>query len=175
MSDIVRKSMDLQAEADRIKRKNILESEGDRDAMTNRAMGHKQSLELMAEGKRIEAVKAAQAAAQSTRFAAEAQADAIRLVSESIGENTRATEVCGARQLQSENSLSSHIHSPHASTTPQAMNLEVTKNYLQSFGNIAKECNTVVLPANMQDPSGMHGTHPPPPPLRAQKKVTKRK
>eukprot|EP01061_Rhynchopus_euleeides_P038194 TRINITY_DN6561_c0_g2_i1.p1 TRINITY_DN6561_c0_g2~~TRINITY_DN6561_c0_g2_i1.p1 ORF type:complete len:417 (+),score=140.13 TRINITY_DN6561_c0_g2_i1:2873-4123(+) len=128
VSDIVRKSMDLQAQADRIRRKNVLESEGDRDAMTNRAEGEKQARVLVAEADRIAAVKQAEAQAEGLRVLASAQAEAISQVSDAIKNNDMSAD---------------------------AMRLDVAKKYLDSFGNIAKEGNTVLLPANMQDPSSM--------------------
>eukprot|EP01059_Diplonema_ambulator_P036789 TRINITY_DN9367_c0_g1_i2.p1 TRINITY_DN9367_c0_g1~~TRINITY_DN9367_c0_g1_i2.p1 ORF type:complete len:212 (+),score=54.44 TRINITY_DN9367_c0_g1_i2:80-715(+) len=128
VSDIVRKSMDLQAEADRKRRKNVLESEGDRDAMSNRAAGEQKAKELLAEAEKVAMVKRAEAEAEKMRLMSEAQAAAIKTVAESIKMNRNAEE---------------------------AMRLEVAKKYLESFGNLAKTTNTVVLPANMQDPSAM--------------------
>ena len=128
VSEMVRKSMDYQAQADRTRRKNVLESEGDRDAMTNRATGEKRAKELMAEADKIAEVKAAEAAAVSIRMRAEAQADAIKVVSASLSENSNSSE---------------------------AVNLDVAKTYLNGFSNIAKECNTVILPTNLNDPSSM--------------------
>lgn len=37
----------------------------------------------------------------------------------------------------------------------EAMNLQVAQEYIKEFGKIAKETNTVVLPANMSDLSGL--------------------
>eukprot|EP01063_Lacrimia_lanifica_P022015 TRINITY_DN29725_c0_g1_i1.p1 TRINITY_DN29725_c0_g1~~TRINITY_DN29725_c0_g1_i1.p1 ORF type:complete len:416 (+),score=129.38 TRINITY_DN29725_c0_g1_i1:43-1290(+) len=128
VSDIVRKSMDLQAQADRIRRKSVLESEGDRDAMLNRAKGEKGAREMMATAEKTAAICLAEGEAEKLRLTAEAQAVAIERVSEAIRQNGNAHE---------------------------AMKLEVAKGYIQSFGNIAKETNTVVLPSNMQDPSAM--------------------
>eukprot|EP01060_Flectonema_neradi_P026923 TRINITY_DN3655_c0_g1_i1.p1 TRINITY_DN3655_c0_g1~~TRINITY_DN3655_c0_g1_i1.p1 ORF type:complete len:394 (+),score=70.89 TRINITY_DN3655_c0_g1_i1:50-1231(+) len=128
VSDMVRKSMDFQAQADRTRRKNVLESEGDRDAMTNRATGEKRSKELMAEAEKIAEVKAAEAAAIGIKMRAEAQAEAIRMVSDAITKNANSS---------------------------QALNLDVAKKYLEGFSNIAKECNTVILPSNLNEPSTM--------------------
>eukprot|EP01064_Diplonema_japonicum_P001461 TRINITY_DN1093_c0_g3_i1.p2 TRINITY_DN1093_c0_g3~~TRINITY_DN1093_c0_g3_i1.p2 ORF type:complete len:176 (+),score=43.18 TRINITY_DN1093_c0_g3_i1:772-1299(+) len=120
--------MDLQAEADRKRRKNVLESEGDRDAMTNRAAGEQKAKELLAEAERVVTVKQAEGEASKMKLISEAQADAIRIVATTIKNNANSEE---------------------------AMKLEVAKKYIESFGNIAKETNTVVLPSNLQDPSAM--------------------
>ncbi|KAJ9457449.1 hypothetical protein DIPPA_30229 [Diplonema papillatum] len=128
VSSIVRNSMDLQAQADRQRRKVVVESEGERDAMTNRALGEKRAKELMAEAEKVSIVKEAEAAAESARIRAEAQATAIQLVSDAIRDNSNSS---------------------------QAINFDVAKKYIDSFGKIAKECNTVVLPSNLQDPSAM--------------------
>lgn len=37
----------------------------------------------------------------------------------------------------------------------QAINLKIAEEYVQSFGNIAKAGNTVVVPANLADISGL--------------------
>lgn len=48
--DQIKRSMELQAESERIKRSHILNSEGERDSKINAAMGIKQSLILEGEG-----------------------------------------------------------------------------------------------------------------------------
>lgn len=47
----IKRSMELQAESERIKRSKILASEGERDSLINKAIGIKQSLILEGEGK----------------------------------------------------------------------------------------------------------------------------
>ena len=37
----------------------------------------------------------------------------------------------------------------------QAMNLSVAEKYIEAFANLAKESNTVVVPANVGDAAGM--------------------
>ena len=48
--DQIKRSMELQAESERVKRSQILNSEGDRDSAINKALGTKQSLILQGEG-----------------------------------------------------------------------------------------------------------------------------
>ncbi|MCI5224082.1 MAG: paraslipin, partial [Candidatus Electrothrix sp. AR4] len=40
----------------------------------------------------------------------------------------------------------------------EAANLEVAKKYLDEFGKLAKENNTMILPGNLTDVSGMVAT-----------------
>lgn len=49
--DQIKRSMELQAESERIKRSKILNSEGERDSSINQALGEKQGLILEGEGK----------------------------------------------------------------------------------------------------------------------------
>ena len=48
--DAIRRSMELQAESERIKRSKILSSEGERESQINQASGQKQSQILTGEG-----------------------------------------------------------------------------------------------------------------------------
>jgi len=69
----VRQSMDMQAEAERRKRADILQSEGERQAQVNAAEGHKKAVVMRAE-----------AEAQKIELRAKATATGIRTVSESL-------------------------------------------------------------------------------------------
>lgn len=69
----VRQSMDMQAEAERRKRAEILQSEGDRQAQVNEAEGHKQAVIMKAE-----------AEAQKITLRAEATAQGLKIISEAL-------------------------------------------------------------------------------------------
>mmetsp|Transcript_1868 Transcript_1868/g.2807 ORF Transcript_1868/g.2807 Transcript_1868/m.2807 type:complete len:393 (-) Transcript_1868:63-1241(-) len=69
----VRQSMDMQAEAERRKRAEILQSEGDRQAQVNAAEGHKRGVIMKAEGE-----------AEKIELQAKATAEGIRLISEAL-------------------------------------------------------------------------------------------
>ncbi len=73
-SPAVRAAMDLQAEAERRKRAEILRSEGDRDAAANAAEGVRKATVLKAQGE-----------AQAIVARAKANAEGIRVLAESIG------------------------------------------------------------------------------------------
>ena len=75
-------AMEAQMKAERVKRAQILESEGDRQAAINRAEGAKQSVVLAAEADKAEQVLKAEGEAQAILAVAEAQAEALRKVGE---------------------------------------------------------------------------------------------
>ncbi|TPV54272.1 paraslipin [Aestuariibacter sp. GS-14] len=76
----VMEAMEAQMKAERVKRAQILESEGDRQAAINRAEGAKQSVVLAAEADKAEQVLKAEGEAQAILAVAEAQAEALRKV-----------------------------------------------------------------------------------------------
>ena len=78
----VMEAMEAQMTAERVKRAQILESEGDRQAAINRAEGAKQSVVLAAEADKAEQVLKAEGEAQAILAVAEAQAEALRKVGE---------------------------------------------------------------------------------------------
>lgn len=123
----VRVAMELQAEAERRKRASVLESEGERQSAINVAEGQKQKLILTSEAARQDAINRADGDAAAILARADATAQGIRMVA-------KATTVPGA---------------------DQAATIKLTEQYLTSFGNIAKEGNTVLLPAAMNDPASM--------------------
>ena len=75
-------AMEAQMKAERVKRAQILESEGDRQAAINRAEGQKASVVLAAEGDKEQQVLKAQGEAQAILAVAAAQAEALHKVGE---------------------------------------------------------------------------------------------
>jgi regulator of protease activity HflC (stomatin/prohibitin superfamily) len=75
-------AMEAQMKAERVKRAQILESEGDRQAAINRAEGQKASVVLAAEAEKEQQVLKAQGEAQAILAVAGAQAEALRQVGE---------------------------------------------------------------------------------------------
>ena len=75
-------AMEAQMKAERVKRAQILESEGDRQAAINVAEGQKASVVLAAEADKEQAVLRAQGEAQAILAVAAAQAEALRQVGE---------------------------------------------------------------------------------------------
>jgi regulator of protease activity HflC (stomatin/prohibitin superfamily) len=75
-------AMEAQMKAERVKRAQILESEGDRQAAINRAEGEKASVVLAAEGDKAQQVLRAEGEAQAILAVAHAQAEALRMIGE---------------------------------------------------------------------------------------------
>ncbi len=120
-------AMEKQMRAEREKRATILTSEGVRDAAINTAEGEKQQV-----------IKASEATRQQRINEAEGQAAGILSVATATAE--------GIRQL------ASAIQSPGGQ---QAVQLRVAEQYIGQFGNLAKEANTLVVPANLTDVASM--------------------
>jgi regulator of protease activity HflC (stomatin/prohibitin superfamily) len=120
-------AMEKQMRAEREKRATILTSEGVRDAAINTAEGEKQ-----------QTIKQSEATRQLRINEAEGQASAILAVANATAE--------GIRQL------ASAIQTPGGQ---QAVQLRVAEQYIGQFGNLAKEANTLVVPANLTDVASM--------------------
>lgn len=123
----VKESMQMQVEAERKKRATVLESQGTRESAINVAEGRKQAQILASEAQKAEQINKAAGEAQAVLAKAEAKAKAIRLLSEALTE-------------QNGNAAAS---------------LSVAEQYVSAFSNLAKESNTVLLPSNTGDVTGM--------------------
>eukprot|EP00667_Euglena_gracilis_P015143 EG_transcript_15742 len=128
VSDLVRQSMDLQAEAERRKRKHILESEGEMTAARNRAEGQKLAVLLLADAERTQIIRRAEGEAEGIRLQAAATSEALHHISEALRVNP---------------------------LSPQAIQLRVAEQYIAAFSNLAKAGNTLLLPTNVSDPSAI--------------------
>ena len=120
-------AMEKQMRAEREKRAVILESEGVRDAEINRAEGQKQRIIKESEASRESQINEAQGEAAAIEAVAVATAAGLRSVAEAVN-------------------------------TPgglDAMQLRIAEQYVTQFGAIAKEGNTLVVPANLADVASM--------------------
>ncbi len=122
-------AMEKQMRAEREKRATVLESEGVRDAKINEAEGEKQRV-----------IKESEAAKQQQINEAEGEAAAILAVAEATAEGLSKV----AAALNEEGG-------------DKAMQLRVAEDYLERFGNLAKEGNTLIVPANLSDVASMIG------------------
>lgn len=125
VSEIVRRSMDLQAEAERRKRKLILDSEGEALAEINRAGGLETAQKHAADAHQYTVQTRAKAEAEAIRIRAAAVADHIHTVSQAM-----------EKEKDSE----------------KAVSLRVAEEYLHQFGKLAKESNTVIMSQPVNDP-----------------------
>jgi regulator of protease activity HflC (stomatin/prohibitin superfamily) len=123
----VLEAMEKQMRAEREKRAVILNSEGERDAKINQAEGQKQRVIKESEAAKQQQINEAEGEAQAILAVATATAEGLRLVAEAAG-------------------------SPGGM---QAMQLRVAEEYLAQFGNLARQGNTLVVPANLSDVAGM--------------------
>lgn len=123
-------AMEKQMKAEREKRAEIAKSEGERQSMINRAEGERAEAIARSEGEKTRRINEAEGQAQEILKVAEATAEGIRRVADSLS-------VPGGQD---------------------AANLEVAKKYLDQFGKLAKENNTMIVPANLADVSSMVAT-----------------
>ncbi|KAG0357378.1 Stomatin-like protein 2, mitochondrial [Gamsiella multidivaricata] len=121
-------SMHQQVSAERTKRAQILDSEGSRQAAINVAEGHKQSTILQSEADKAEQINRATGEAEAILLRAQASAEGIRRIAEAI------TNTPGGHH---------------------AVSLTVADKYVEAFAQLAKETNTLILPANASDASSM--------------------
>lgn len=120
----VKEAMHKQVSAERSKRAEILESEGVRQSKINIAEAEKQSVILSSEANQQEQINRATGESKSITLRAEAVAEGLRDVAKAIVE---------------------------APGGEKAVNLQVAQEYVQQFGKIAKESNTVIVPSNLGD------------------------
>ena len=122
-------AMEKQMRAEREKRATVLQSEGERDAKINEAEGEKQRVIKESEASKQQQINEAQGEAAAILAVAEATAEGLKKVAEAL----------------------------NAEGGDKAMQLRVAEDYLERFGNLAKEGNTLIVPANLSDISSMIG------------------
>jgi len=120
-------AMEKQMRAEREKRAVILTSEGIRDAKINEAEGEKQRVIKESEAAKQQQINEAEGEAQAIFEVAAATAKGLSLVAKSL-------------VMEGGN---------------QAMQLRIAEAYITQFGELAKEGNTLVVPANLTDLSSM--------------------
>jgi regulator of protease activity HflC (stomatin/prohibitin superfamily) len=120
-------AMEKQMRAEREKRAVILTSEGTRDAAINTAEGVKQEVIKASEARKQQQINEAEGQAAAIMAVATATAEGIRRVAEAI-------KLPGGYE---------------------AVQLRVAEQYIGQFGELAKESNTLVLPANVADVGSM--------------------
>ncbi|KAJ2367380.1 Stomatin [Coemansia sp. RSA 2611] len=121
-------AMHSQVSAERSKRAQILESEGARQSAINVAEGAKQAQILASEADKAQQINRAMGEAEGIRQTATAEAQAIERVAQAIRQSDGGELAAG---------------------------LHVAQQYVEAFGKIAKESNTIVVPAAANDVSAM--------------------
>lgn len=120
-------AMEKQMRAEREKRALILTSEGERDAAINQAEGQKQQVIKASEANKLQQINEAEGAAAAILAIAQATAEGLRRVAETI-------QVPGGQE---------------------AVQLRVAEQYIGKFGELAKTTNTLILPATVSDVGSM--------------------
>jgi len=128
--ETVMAAMEKQMKAEREKRAAIATSEGDRQSRINRAEGLRKEAIEISEGEKQKRINEAEGQAKEIELVAHATAEGIKKVAESLSLTGGET----------------------------AANLRVAEKYIAEFGNLAKENNTMIIPANMGDISAMVAT-----------------
>ena len=118
-------AMELEVAAERQKRAKILESEGHRQAQINVAEGEKAQVVLNSEAAYTDQVNRARGEGEAILFVAEATAKGIDIVAEAIKKEGGT----------------------------DAVSLRVAEQYMEAFSKLAKENNTLILPADVSAPS----------------------
>lgn len=134
----VRAAMEMQAEAERKKRAQILESEGERQANINIADGKKSSVILASEGEKVSMILASEGAKMDQVNRAQGEAEAIIAKAKATAEGIAMV----SRSLKEHGGV-------------EAASLRVAEQYIQAFGNIAKEGTTLLLPSSASSPADM--------------------
>jgi regulator of protease activity HflC (stomatin/prohibitin superfamily) len=116
-------AMQAQITAEREKRALIAASEGRKQEQINIATGEREAFIQRSEGAKQAAINTAQGQAEAIKAVAAATAQAIQQV---------------AQAIQSPGGM-------------DAVNLKVAEKYVEAFGNVAKEGNTLILPGNLAD------------------------
>jgi len=118
-------AMELQVAAERQKRAQILDSEGQRQARINVSEGEKAQIVLSSEAAYTDQINRAKGEAEAILFVAEATAKGIDIVATAI--NNKGG--------------------------PDAVSLRVAEQYVEAFGKLAQKTNTLILPADVSSPS----------------------
>ena len=119
-------AMEKQMRAEREKRAQIAESEGERQAKINRADGEKCEAIAHSEGEKQKRINEAQGRAEEIRLVAEATANGIATIAAAI----------------------------KCEGGSEAVNLRLAEQYINEFGRLAKESNSMIIPADLANVAG---------------------
>ncbi|MDN7123684.1 stomatin-like protein [Pseudidiomarina terrestris] len=122
----IKDALEQQMRAERERRAAIAKSEGERQAMINVSEGHKQEVINLSEAEKQKQINEAEGRAKEIELIAIATAEGLRKIAS-------ATQEPGGES---------------------AVSLRVAEQYVKEFGNLAKETNTLILPAQLADIGG---------------------
>lgn len=119
-------ALEKQMRAERERRAVVAKSEGERQEKINVSEGIKQETINLSEAEKIRQINEAEGKAEEIKLVAQATADGIRMVAEAINND-------GGQE---------------------AVSLRVAEQYVREFGKLAKENNTMILPAELANIGG---------------------
>lgn len=128
------RAMQAQITAEREKRARIAESEGRKIEQINLASGQREADIQQSEGEMQAAINESRGQKEAQINRAQGEAEALRLVAEANADAIRV--VAAALQHPGGN---------------EAVNLKVAEQYIDAFAKLAKENNTLIMPANVAD------------------------
>ncbi len=128
------RAMQAQITAEREKRARIAESEGRKIEQINLASGQREAEIQQSEGEAQAAINASNGEKVARINRAQGEAEALRLVAEANADAIR--QIATALQTPGGN---------------EAVNLKVAEQYVAAFANLAKESNTLIMPANVAE------------------------
>lgn len=123
----IRETLEKQMTAERERRAQVAKSEGERQAQINISEGVKQEKVNYSEAEKIRQINEAEGKAREIELIADATANGLRKVAETINGPGGA----------------------------EAVRLRIAEQYIREFGQLAKSGNTLVIPANLGDVSSM--------------------
>ena len=126
----VRDALEKQMRAERERRAVVAESEGDRQARINVSEGERQEIVNLSEAQKLKQVNEAEGKAKEIELLAAATAEGIRTIASAISERGGM----------------------------EAVNLRVAEQYVEQFGKLAKETNTLILPQEVGNIGGFVAT-----------------
>merc|ERR1719421_2707972 len=136
-----REAMERQSNAERLRRAEVLESQGYRERLINQSEGERQG-----------AINQAQGQAESMRLKATAEADQIRLIAEAEALSTRMAAEATADGLR-------HIaEAVSAEGGRDAMVQRLAEKYVGELAEMAKSSNMVIVPDRPNDLSAVVAT-----------------
>jgi len=127
LPETIRDALEKQMRAERERRAVVAESEGAREAKINVSQGMKQETINVSEGDMQKQINEAKGRSEEIRLIAEATATGIERIATAINQ-------------------------PGGS---EAVSLRIAEQYVEEFGNLAKETNTLILPAELSDIGGV--------------------
>ncbi|MCY4154693.1 MAG: paraslipin [Gammaproteobacteria bacterium] len=125
----VKDALEKQMRAERERRAVVAESEGEKQAKINVSEGERQEIINLSEAEKKKQINEAEGKAEEIKLVANATAEGIKNIAEAINEEGGVN----------------------------AVNLRVAEQYIEEFGKLAKESNTLIIPSTLSDVGAMVG------------------